>query len=1457
MLRVKSDLKKALIAVTLSALVAGCGSESSKLGTGVESGSGPSYNSERTYVIKGQIPLTRSTSGVAGIPVIAKEYNPVNPNSKVYRGSTDSNGNFEIKVDHPGTYVVMADAGRRGRAIRTVEVRTDSNVVDLGQIHLTAVGDIEGTLTDSGDPVMGVFVYIPGTSFVAVTDKTGHFKLSDVPVNEGSEGYRLIVRSGSFGIMGIIQLDPLTPNGIQFVKDLAQVEPRLLRYEPVHNEYVVDFNNSTYFMRNFERYEDDDSNGYEGYYGFYAGGGDSDEPKAPGFRLSFDKPMYVDSLFNATEIIDESNQTINVGDKSELIEIYKEWEGEYKVYINSEKLKPGRYTLKIDKAKAKSVFGVNLAEDVLIPFRVGDFGGDIEGSVREAGIGIDEPVKIFFSAPVDRDSVINNLSVQDSSGNDPEGLKFYFSPDNMTVYISAVFKEGETYRFSFKKDIKTFDGYDFLNFPKEATFEMVKPGASLWTGSNNFDSVPKDSEIGLSFNVLMDRDSVERNLRVVDETENKEVNYSLSWYSDYIYTPSSHYYSPPWCGNSADSWCSGDVSKPAFWDMVDIKFKKEYGHTYKVVLENATSAKGTPLDKLEVEFTVLTPKLIGVDVQNGEVIEPYESIEIYSNVPVNDKRGTYDIKFIGNGGETVPGVLDGNSIKPSTPLKTDSEYVLTISKLQSVDGYDLVTPDKPFMVTVKTFRKHIVGSFPHGGQSWVCDGNHHVVIDWNAALTDEEKEALKEYIRVDAYPYYTHGSGTTPTHPDVNVVFGTWGVGQTRMYVDFTWDPDTNYRVYFGDTNGTIITDIPVEDENGNVTGHLYPDKVIVFTTAPEEEYEKTSFITGTWPHDGETVGDIGDIMTVSINTHYGWCCSGLSADDMDIEVKECDIDNSNCTRLYEGEDYQIDVGYENNIYIDLEDVDFYKKYEITVKKLIPQYDWAKNQYIYPDGSDESTFYRFSFFTAGPKLWVNVNNSDGFMRISGNAWFNVKELKDNLKLQPSINCSWSDNASLDDSQEFVRELTCYYKPVQYANVGIDITSKLKAYEPEEVFDNATNSTTVEFNPIGNFENTPLEQVCTVNPDITLPKLEKVEVVENNPYEKYAVLKLTFNERLDADSVKSANFTVSYQDGNSAVGVDSNSTQFSYCNDLETCVSPEVLIRLKDYIRPGITYTVKVEGVKEFGGHYEISDEDGTKTFKYTGKFTGVHYAGYRYEVNGTSKYRLLFVADADVPLLGDQTLTYDLSRDHQPDVNIDLDTKIDYDFHKVPDSVKVVVGGEENSNLGLVADYTVSYYDPWGYEIASTNLRNIRNSANETLPAYIPGFWWRTIPFVNDSILTPQVLNATEDGIFVSFGTEPKDCVFDNSIYTLLECNATDTENCTESSITVQSVEVANSTQNVYLLKTSSILDNSTIYKLQVENLLGNNIDFPCEALKPFGIEEVRESDPFQLSDVSGNGTGE
>lgn len=58
--------------------------------------------------------------------------------------------------------------------------------------RLAHAGDVTGTLSCGGSPVEGVFVYIAGTSFVAVTDVDGKFTLFNVPSNSADDPYQLM-----------------------------------------------------------------------------------------------------------------------------------------------------------------------------------------------------------------------------------------------------------------------------------------------------------------------------------------------------------------------------------------------------------------------------------------------------------------------------------------------------------------------------------------------------------------------------------------------------------------------------------------------------------------------------------------------------------------------------------------------------------------------------------------------------------------------------------------------------------------------------------------------------------------------------------------------------------------------------------------------------------------------------------------------------------------------------------------------------------------------------------------------------------------------------------------------------------------------------------------------------------------------------------------------------------------
>jgi hypothetical protein len=84
--------------------------------------------------------------------------------------------------------------------------------------RLAHAGDVTGTLSCGESPAAGVFVYIPGTSFVAVTDEEGEFTLFNVPSNSADDPYRLLAD---------MDFDPYTP-GVELIDGGFTVSPKVL-----------------------------------------------------------------------------------------------------------------------------------------------------------------------------------------------------------------------------------------------------------------------------------------------------------------------------------------------------------------------------------------------------------------------------------------------------------------------------------------------------------------------------------------------------------------------------------------------------------------------------------------------------------------------------------------------------------------------------------------------------------------------------------------------------------------------------------------------------------------------------------------------------------------------------------------------------------------------------------------------------------------------------------------------------------------------------------------------------------------------------------------------------------------------------------------------------------------------------------------------------------------------------
>jgi hypothetical protein len=115
-------------------------------------------------------------------------------NNAVAIAQTGSDGKFEFTKLAAGSYTVYAVSSNISldrAAYSTITITDgDSQTVSL---ELTATGSISGTVLLNGNTTgnSGIFVYVPGTSWIALTGDSGSFTIANVPVS--STAYALAV----------------------------------------------------------------------------------------------------------------------------------------------------------------------------------------------------------------------------------------------------------------------------------------------------------------------------------------------------------------------------------------------------------------------------------------------------------------------------------------------------------------------------------------------------------------------------------------------------------------------------------------------------------------------------------------------------------------------------------------------------------------------------------------------------------------------------------------------------------------------------------------------------------------------------------------------------------------------------------------------------------------------------------------------------------------------------------------------------------------------------------------------------------------------------------------------------------------------------------------------------------------------------------------------------------------
>lgn len=104
---------------------------------------------------------------------------------------TDERGRYSIGSLPVGDYNLIGEYGNRNLKVLIPRIPYNDPKfhLDIGVDTLRAPGQIQGSVTLGGRPREGVFCYLPGTSFLSISDGNGGCWIADVPAGRYSVRY--------------------------------------------------------------------------------------------------------------------------------------------------------------------------------------------------------------------------------------------------------------------------------------------------------------------------------------------------------------------------------------------------------------------------------------------------------------------------------------------------------------------------------------------------------------------------------------------------------------------------------------------------------------------------------------------------------------------------------------------------------------------------------------------------------------------------------------------------------------------------------------------------------------------------------------------------------------------------------------------------------------------------------------------------------------------------------------------------------------------------------------------------------------------------------------------------------------------------------------------------------------------------------------------------------------------
>lgn len=121
---------------------------------------------------------------VQGARVIAysKDTSAFSPSLPLDSGRTDNRGIYSLKSLQSGTYNLVGESKQGPLLVLISNIDHIKNQrLNLGVDTMKSPGGIVGRVIQGRSGKQGVMVYMPGTSFLALTDELGNYKFTDIP----------------------------------------------------------------------------------------------------------------------------------------------------------------------------------------------------------------------------------------------------------------------------------------------------------------------------------------------------------------------------------------------------------------------------------------------------------------------------------------------------------------------------------------------------------------------------------------------------------------------------------------------------------------------------------------------------------------------------------------------------------------------------------------------------------------------------------------------------------------------------------------------------------------------------------------------------------------------------------------------------------------------------------------------------------------------------------------------------------------------------------------------------------------------------------------------------------------------------------------------------------------------------------------------------------------------------